>query len=72
MTTFIDYAAPMMRIESLIKEMHNQLLDREINTASELCLILVAEARVLQNTLIIMKEKEDALRKQAPTLHERI
>lgn len=72
MTTFIDYAAPMMRIENLLKEMHNRLLDRDINTASELCLILVAEARVLQNTLIIMKEKEDALRKQAPTLQERI
>jgi len=62
----------MMRIEKLLKEMHNQLLDREINTASELCLILVAEARVLQNTLIIMKEKEDALRKQAPTLQDRV
>ena len=72
MTTFIDYAAPMMRIENILKEMHNQLLDRDINTASELCLILVAEARVLQNTLIIMKEKENALRQQAPTLQERV
>lgn len=72
MSTFIDYAAPMMRIENILKEMHNQLLDRDINTASELCLILVAEARVLQNTLIIMKEKENALRQQAPTLQERV
>ena len=72
MRTFIDYAAPMMRIENILKEMHNQLLDRDINTASELCLILVAEARVLQNTLIIMKEKENALRQQAPTLQERV
>jgi hypothetical protein len=34
--------------------------------------ILLAETRVLQNTLIILKEKQDALRQQAPTLHERV
>jgi hypothetical protein len=72
MTTLIDYAAPMMRIESLLKEMHNKLLDRDMTTTSELCLVLIAEARVLQNTLVIMKEKDDALRKQTTTLQERI
>lgn len=68
----IDYAAPMMRIETLLKEMHNTLLNRDLSGASELCLVLVVETRVLQNTLTIMKEKQDALRKQAPTLQERV
>jgi hypothetical protein len=68
----IDYAAPMMRIENLLKEMHNNLLKRDLDGASEMCLILVAETRVLQNTLLIMKEKENALRQQAPTLQERV
>jgi hypothetical protein len=68
----IDYAAPMMRIETLLKEMHNILLKRNLNEAIEMGTILLAETRVLQNTLIILKEKQDALRQQAPTLQERV
>jgi hypothetical protein len=68
----IDYAAPMMRIETLLKEMHNILLKRDLNGAIEMGTVLLAEARVLQNTLIILKEREDALRQQAPTLQERV
>ena len=68
----IDYAAPMMRIENLLKEMHNNLLERDLDGACEMSLILIAECRVLQNTLLIMKEKQNALRQQAPTLQERV
>jgi len=68
----IDYAAPMMRIETLLKEMHNNLLKRDLNGAIEMGTVLLAETRVLQNTLIILKEREDALRQQAPTLQERV
>jgi len=68
----IDYAAPMMRIETLLKEMHNILLKRDLNGAIEMGTVLLAEARVLQYTLIILKEREDALRQQAPTLQERV
>ena len=68
----IDYAAPMMRIETLLKEMHNILLKRDLDGAIEMGTILLAETRVLQNTLIILKEKQDALRQQAPTLQERV
>jgi hypothetical protein len=74
MTTVIDYAAPMMRIENIMKEMHNSLLDKNITAAHHQALILVVEARVLSNTLILMQEKEEehALRQQAPTLQERV
>lgn len=56
-SNLIDYAAPMMRIERLLKDMHNLLLDNKFEEAIELNLLLVAESRLLQHTLVLMKEK---------------
>jgi hypothetical protein len=74
MSTIIDYAAPMMRLEELLKEMHNSLLDKDLDKAYGLSLVFTVESRILRNTIIIMKEKEEAhaLRQQAPTLQEGI
>ena len=74
MSTVIDYAAPMMRIESLLKAMHNDLLEKDISAAGDKATLLIVESRILLNTLIIMqqKEHENALRQQAPTLQERV
>jgi hypothetical protein len=72
--TLIDYAAPMMRIETLLKDMHNSLLDKDMDEAHKQVVLLLVECRVLQNTLTLMREKEElhAIRQQAPTLQERI
>ena len=72
MNTLIDYAAPMMQIEKLLKDMHNDLLEKDINAAFEKSVLLIAETRVLSNTIVILKEKEqqNALRKQTPPLQE--
>jgi hypothetical protein len=69
-TELIDYAAPMMRVEKLLKEMHNSLLDKDMATAHEKALALIVESRVLCNTLTLMEEQEakHALRQQASTL----
>jgi len=74
MSTVIDYAAPMMRIENIMKDMHNSLLEKDLTAAHHQALILIVESRVLCNTLVIMQEKENehALRQQAPTLQEGI
>ena len=74
MSTVIDYAAPMMRIENIMKDMHNSLLEKDLTAAHHQALILIVESRVLCNTLVIMQEKENehALRQQAPTLQERV
>lgn len=66
MSTIIDYAMPMMRIEKLLKEMHNELLENNFTDASIDALALIAEARILYNTIVLMKEQQDALRKQTP------
>jgi hypothetical protein len=63
MADITDYAMPMM---------HNHLLDREMPQAQELSIQLVAEARVLQHTLNLMKEQEDALRQQITPVQERV
>lgn len=64
MSTIIDYAMPMMRIEKLLKEMHNDLLKNDFAAASSDAIALIAEARILYNTIVLMKEQQDALRKQ--------
>ena len=66
----IDYAGPMMSIETTLKEMHNALLDRDMETAMKKATILIVETKLLQNTLVLMKEKEEqhALRQQAQTV----
>jgi hypothetical protein len=64
MTTLIDYAMPMMRIEKLLKDMHNNLLEHNFTDAQTDTLAVIVEARILYTTLTLMKEKHYALRKQ--------
>ena len=58
MTELIDYAEPMMRIERLLKEMHNLLLDNKFDEAIELSPVITTEAKLLQHTLVLMKENK--------------
>jgi hypothetical protein len=68
MSTIIDYAMPMMRIEKLLKEMHNDLLHKDFERAQESALMLITDARLLYNTITLMKEQQSALRKQTPSV----
>lgn len=52
----IDYAMPLMKIERFAKEIHDLCLHHKYEDAREQTLHLLAEARVLQHTLTIMKE----------------
>lgn len=63
MSTLIDYAYPMMQVEKHLKAMHNELLNRDFVKAEEIATLLITDARLLQNTIVLMKEKEDAVRK---------
>jgi hypothetical protein len=59
----VDYALPMMRVEKCLQEMHNDLLENDFTTAADKAVVLVGEARILLNVILLMKEKRDALRK---------
>lgn len=63
-STLIDYAMPMMRIEKLLKEMHNNLLENNFTDAQTDTLAVIVEARILYTTLTLMKEQQNALREQ--------
>ena len=68
----IDYAMPMMRIEILLREMHDYLLDGHLDIAQDLSVNLITEAKLLCNTLILMKERQDALRKLTKAVQARV
>ena len=53
-----DYALPLMRIERMAKQAHDLCLDHKYEEAEDVALWLCIEARMLQQTLRIIREKE--------------
>lgn len=53
----IDYAAPLMNVERLAKQVHDACLHKTLGEAEERALELVAEARLLVQTLRHMQGK---------------
>jgi hypothetical protein len=67
----IDYAHPCMMAENALKEAHIDMLNNEHDEAIEQCFKAVAEVKLMINAINHMKEMRDnqnALRQQAPTL----
>jgi hypothetical protein len=60
-TDIIDYAAPMIRMEQMLKRTHDLCLARRYTEARDVSIELGAEARMLQHVLKLMDEKEKAL-----------
>jgi hypothetical protein len=57
----IDYAMPLMRIEKLMRQIHDFCLKSDYDAANALCPSIIAEARILSASLVLMdndKEKE--------------
>jgi len=53
----IDYAMPLMKIENLMREVHDLCLLKHYEKANELCPLIIAEARVLSASLVLMVEE---------------
>lgn len=53
----IDYAMPLMNIESMAREIHDLCLEHKYGEAQEVARFLNAETRVLIHTLHIMEER---------------
>lgn len=51
----LDYAMPMMRIEKLMRIIHDECLQNKYGRAAELVPDLITEARILQASLAIME-----------------
>jgi hypothetical protein len=66
--TLIDYAAPMMASEINIKKAHDALLSNDYDSAKMLMLEAIADAKMTLNAIQHMKDLNDALRKQTPSI----
>jgi len=54
----VDYAMPLMRIDKLARQIHDDCLHGNLAQAEELTVHLIAEGRILRNSLLIMQNKE--------------
>lgn len=54
----VDYAMPLMNIESMAREIHDLCLAHKYGEAGLVAQVLCVEARILQHVLRIMEEKE--------------
>lgn len=53
----IDYAMPLMKLERLLKEIHDLCLDKKFEEARQKSMMVMAEAGVLQHNLTLMQDK---------------
>jgi hypothetical protein len=56
-TNLIDYAMPMMKIEKMLREIHDFCLENDYASAYPLCAFIAVESRVLSASLAIMENK---------------
>jgi hypothetical protein len=53
----VDYAMPLMRIDKLARQIHDDCLHGNLARAEEMTVHLIAEGRILRNSLVIMQNK---------------
>ncbi len=68
MTQLIDYAHPCMMAENALKKLHDAALQRDYDAAVQYGIEAAVEVRLTIQNLKLMKEQENALRKQTETV----
>ena len=56
---FVDYSENAIRVEKLLAELKNLLLNRRFQEAVELCPLLSTEVRLLNNSIKIAHENDE-------------
>lgn len=59
-TPVVDYALPCMLAETALKDAHNAALHGDLVKAMDYTIQAITESKLMLNSLIVMKEKEDA------------
>lgn len=62
-TEVIDYAYPCMMAEQGLRDLHQAMLMRKYDAAIEAAHKVLVETKMTLNSIVLMKEKEDALHK---------
>ena len=58
-TEIVDYAAPLIKMDTMLKELHQLCLYKNYEEAIKLCPLLAVETRILSATLAIMGHKHN-------------
>ena len=56
---YIDYSENMLKVEKLLAQLQNLLLNRRFQEAVELCPLLSTEVRLLNNSIKITHENKE-------------
>ena len=56
---YIDYSENMLKVEKLLAQLQNLLLNRRFQEAVELCPLLSTEVRLLNNSIKIAHENDE-------------
>jgi hypothetical protein len=56
---FVDYSENAIRVEKLLAQLKNLLLNRRFQEAVELCPLLTTEVRLLNNSIKIAHENDE-------------
>lgn len=59
----IDYAYPCMMAEKALKDLHNAMLARDFEQAISSAFTALAETKMTLNSIVVMRERENAIRK---------
>lgn len=54
----VDYAEPLIKLEKLLRQIHDNCLEKKYASAGDLSLVAISELRILTATLALMQEKE--------------
>lgn len=57
----IDYAYPCMMAEQALKELHQAMLAKDYDAAIEAAHKALVETKMTLNSVVLMKEQEDAV-----------
>lgn len=56
----VDYANPLIKVEQLVRRIHDYCLQKDYRTAGDKAVELLAEVRMLTATLTIMEINNDS------------
>jgi len=56
---FVDYSESLIRVEKVLAQLHDLLLNRKFQEATELCPVLITEAKLLVNSVKIANQNNE-------------
>lgn len=68
---YVDYSEPLLRVQSLLKKQYDLMLHNRINDAESLAYTVIGEVKLLQNAILLAKERQQLAKKRRQLAQER-